>query len=167
MVNWHNRNNQEEDKSCSCEEGPFWKVHLGRVKIVTWTCHHSGTVMLYQICFCLMRWVLKISLSCGWPFWCEKECVSSNHRVLCTCCLTAWLLLFFLGGVLHNTSFKNRWTVVWYHVIGSHLCFLLLELKADAGILLRDFHALIHRTGSRKLLESSQNVWSTLTQPNS
>lgn len=37
----------------------FWKILIGLVKIVTWTWHHSWTVMLYQICLCLMKWVWK------------------------------------------------------------------------------------------------------------
>ena len=34
----------------------------------------------------------------------------------------------------------------------------VLELRAETGMFLRSFCALSHRTGSRKLLESSKNV---------
>lgn len=58
-------------------------------------------------------------LSYGWPFWCEREHVSSNHRTPGTCWQTECLLLLFLGRGLHNASSQNRWTVVWHHVIGD------------------------------------------------
>lgn len=55
--------------------------------------------------------------------------------------LTTRLPFAVLGHGLYNASSLNRWTVVYYHVIRSHLCFLLLELRADADLYLRGFHA--------------------------
>lgn len=47
-------------------------------------------------------------------------------------------LLRFLVMTYITQCFLNRWTVVYYHVIGTHFYFLLLELRADAGMFLRD-----------------------------
>lgn len=98
----------------------FWKILLGLAETVIWTLHHScGAVVLHQICWCPLKWVLKMPLSYGWPFWCEREHISSNHRTPGTCWQTECLLLLFLGRGLHNASSQNRWTVVWHHVIGD------------------------------------------------
>lgn len=131
---------------------PLLKGSSRPVETVTLNSDSGSTFVVHQICSFLMPWVLPLFY--GWPFWCENMSLLTTEpsaHVNKTACL----LLFVLGCGLHNASSLNRWTVVYYHVIGSHLCFLLLELRADAGMFLRDFHTLSHRTGLRKLLEFS------------
>lgn len=145
----------------------WWRMLLWRLLLTAsprpnWnSCLNSmlffSTVVLYQICSCLMKWVLKMPVSYGWPFWYENMSfqttespvhVKKPHAFCCSFLVMACIMQLFL----------NRWTLVWYHVIGSHLRFLVLELTADAGMFLRNFHVLLHRTGWKKLLESSQNL---------
>lgn len=84
-----------------------------------------------QRCSYAIRYILKALLSCGWPLWYENmslqtaELPANAHKPCAFCCS-------FLAMAYIMQRSLNRWTVVWDHVMGAHLCFLFLELRAHA-----------------------------------
>ena len=130
-----------------------WKLFLGLVKTVIWTQYHScSTTVLHQICSCLMNWVLKMPVSYVWPFWCENiffKITESPAHVN----KSSFLLFFFLGGGLHNTTFSEQMDcgLISCDWVTSSLPASRIEGRcwyASQGF----FCALSHRISSRKLL---------------
>lgn len=132
MGNWYVKNNQKGNQfscgeGCSCEDFR-WKL-LGLMGTITWTQYHSySSAVLYQICSCLMKWVLKMPVSNGLPFWCENMSFQTTESSAHVKKPHAFCCSFLVMDCIMQLSL-NRQTVVWYHVIGSHLCFLVLEIE--------------------------------------